>query len=102
MAMTPVALVELDGISGQKFLCDRADRRKPCTQQQMGVIGDQSLGKTIGMPLSQYLPQSSHKSISIGIVTEIFLSFDSAKSWLRNGLVIGPGLRRFLAPTVIG
>jgi hypothetical protein len=78
MAMAPVTPVESDGISGQKPSHDRADRRKPRAQQQVGVIGDQSPCETICVRLSQYPPQPVYEGITISIVPENFPAFDSA------------------------
>jgi len=42
------------------------------------VIGDQSPCKTIGVRLSQHLPQAPYKGITILFVPEDFPAFDSA------------------------
>ena len=76
--MTPVTPIELNSISRQKPSHDPADRRKTRTQQEVGVIGDQGPCKTIGLRLSQHLPQSLYKGITICIVPKDFPAFDSA------------------------
>ena len=75
MTVALVTPVELDGLSCQKSSHDRTDRRKPCAQQQMGMIGDQSPCKTISMCLGQYLSESVDKCVTIGIVPENFPAF---------------------------
>jgi hypothetical protein len=78
MAMTPMAAIELDGMPRQKPSHDRADRRKARTQQEVNMVGDQGPCKTIGTRLSQHLPQSLYKGITIYIVPKDFPAFDSA------------------------
>jgi hypothetical protein len=45
---------------------------------KVNVIGDQGPCKTIGLRLSQHLPQPLYKGITIGIVSKNFPAFDSA------------------------